>query len=198
MSDVGNGPAFDTVRLIEAAWTRVNVIPRSVAVVVGSVFATPLLGRHVKLGFAIDVYTRPQSMCMSIGRLRHERPDLCLWPPSQIKVTLAPFPIENLEQLLQPKYTYKMLRLMREEELLQVLDSLSKAAAISIHMKRLQQFHENNHAQASAEMSRHPPKRYYSRNKTFGNGARSMATGCRYARNAVMLSDDVETSRDAR
>jgi hypothetical protein len=39
---------------------------------------------------------------------------------------------------------------MREEELLQVLDSLSKAAAISIHMKRLQQFHENNHAQASA------------------------------------------------
>jgi hypothetical protein len=30
VSDVGNGPAFDTVRLIEAAWTRANVIPRSV------------------------------------------------------------------------------------------------------------------------------------------------------------------------
>lgn len=50
----------------------------------------------------------------------------------------------------QPKYTYKMLLQVREEELLQVLDSLSKVAAISIHMKHLQQFHENNHAQASA------------------------------------------------
>jgi len=50
----------------------------------------------------------------------------------------------------QPKYTYKMLLPVREEELLQVLDSLSKVAAISIHMKHLQRFHENNHAQASA------------------------------------------------
>jgi hypothetical protein len=30
VSDVGNRPAFDTVRLIEAAWTQANVIPRSV------------------------------------------------------------------------------------------------------------------------------------------------------------------------
>ena len=92
VSDVGNGPAFDTVRLIEAAWTRANVIPRSVAVVVGSVFATPLLGRHVELGFAIDLCTRPQSMCMSVGRLHHERPGPYSRSPGQTKETLPPSP----------------------------------------------------------------------------------------------------------
>lgn len=47
-------------------------------------------------------------------------------------------------------------------------------------------------------MLRHQLNKTMVRIKTFGNGARSMATGCRYLRNAVMLSDNVEASRDAR
>lgn len=34
--------------------------------------------------------------------------------------------------------------------------------------------------------------------ETFRNGARSMATGCRDVRNAVMMPDEVEANRDAR
>ena len=92
VSDVGNGPTFDTVRLIEAAWTRANVIPRPVdSRSRGGQWCSLRPCLDVTLSLAsLSIYVQGRSQCAC--RLHHERSGLCLRPPSQIKVTLPPFP----------------------------------------------------------------------------------------------------------